>query len=121
MKLYRLTQRECCPYCKEKSIAFHKIVSAAGIWYNPKCPHCGATIRIGRKMRAIKWLFILIVIVAFAVITMKTDAYLLSFWSTAPLMAIALFDTVIALVADLDYEELWNYPKPKNDDENKYT
>lgn len=72
-------------------------------------------------MRAIKWLFILIVIVAFAVITMKTDAYLLSFWSTAPLMAIALFDTVIALVADLDYEELWNYPKPKNDDENKYT
>lgn len=115
LKLYRLTQRECCPYCKEKSIAFHKIVCAGSMWYNPKCPHCGATIRVERKMRIFKFLAVLIIIVAFVAITIKTDAYLLSFWSSAPLIAVALLDTIIALIADLDYEEFWNYPKPKND------
>ena len=118
-KFYRLKNREYCPYCNNKCIPFRLIIFAGRIWYSPKCPNCGATLKIEHKMRILQLLLTTIAIITDIFISLMTDAYLYSFLIPSPWIILLLIDTLIALLTELDYEELWNYPKPPqyNDDD----
>lgn len=111
---YRITKKECCPYCRKRCISFNKIYKAGSVWHFPECPECGATLQLEKRLVTLKNLVIVVAIVIFLVITYNADVILPVFWALIPLAVDSILKILIALISDLDYEEFWNYPKPKN-------
>lgn len=115
-----MKQNEYCPFCGERCISLDLIVEAGGVWYKaPVCPSCGATLRLERKMNTLRhiWNVFSFVFALFIIpnnIWLRNTFYKLprSILYTLPIIFIGVFSCLLAVVAELDYEEDGKHPKP---------
>ena len=111
MRLRKISEEECCPYCGERCISFGDIVQAASIWSTQTCPRCGAGIKLKKGAERIKNAVSLGALLTFVVLTLETRASVrYGYWSMVPLISLFAVRFVMALFAGLRYEESMKYP-----------